>query len=863
MKKLQFYIIVVTVIVLLIGACSTDKNTAYRRFYHNTTTKYNVYFNGNESFKNGVKKLEEQTENYTILLPIYKSEREENASVAASDMDLAVQKAVKAIKTHSITVKPERKKTKKRQRGYKQSKEQKEFYNKNEYNKYIDDAYLLIGKAHYYKQDYRTGMKSLQLILNKFRKEPVRFDAMFWIARSYGALLDFKETENYLGMISSDKEHPEELDYKIDMAYADIYIKQKQYKKAIDKLVKIIENTKKKRKKARLKYILAQLHQKLDNGEEALRLYAEVIKMNPPYEMAFSAKINMANSLSSDSEDATKLKKSLLKMLNDDKNIEYRDQIYYALAEISMKEENKEHAVEYYKLSAETSVSNVNQQALSFIALGDIYFEVPDYMNSGAYYDSAMSVLDKKYPEYDVISKRAGNLKELIDNLKIITMEDSLQRIAGMDSSIMISYINGLIQKVKADEQNQRTGGQSKYDPFSGGDYRQDDKNKGKWIIYNPQALSIGRSEFNKLWGKRKLEDHWRRKNKAIIAFEDDDENAGTDTAGRVTDNKKVKFYLQDLPLNDSLIKVSNQKIAQALFNAGIVYEKKMEDYPEAEKSYEKLIEKYPKNRLEIETYFNLYLMHYKHTKNNSRAEYYRKKILKEYSYSKYAKILSDPNYIKKLKNTKEKVDILYESTYTAYKNKDYDKTISEADKALLLSPQNELEPKFWYFKALALGCNGEQDKMKNLLEEIIVKYENNEITPKAQEVIDVINSGKFAEDYYTKEGDEYYYEIVVENKKETVDKVKFWLTNYNVDAFPETKFDIKETKFNDKQTKISVKSMSNISEAQKFINGLISGSILKELKNYKHFIITKENYAKLQKLPLLEKYLKFYKDNY
>ena len=125
MKKLQFYIIVVTVIVLLIGACSTDKNTAYRRFYHNTTTKYNVYFNGNESFKNGVKKLEEQTENYTILLPIYKSEREENASVAASDMDLAVQKAVKAIKTHSITVKPERKKTKKRQRGYKQSKEQK------------------------------------------------------------------------------------------------------------------------------------------------------------------------------------------------------------------------------------------------------------------------------------------------------------------------------------------------------------------------------------------------------------------------------------------------------------------------------------------------------------------------------------------------------------------------------------------------------------------------------------------------------------------------------------------------------------------------------------------------------------------
>ena len=183
-----------------------------------------------------------------------------------------------------------------------------------------------------------------------------------------------------------------------------------------------------------------------------------------------------------------------------------------------------------------------------------------------------------------------------------------------------------------------------------------------------------------------------------------------------------------------------------------------------------------------------------------------------------------------------------------------------------MLSPQNELEPKFWYFKALALGNTGKKTEMKTLLEEITVKYTDNEITEQAQAVLNVINSGKFDPNYYTlTTGSEYIYEIVVENKKEITDKVKYWITNYNVDAFPEKKFEIKENKFNDKQSQISVKILTDRAEAQKFIDGLINTSVLKELKtdDYDHFIITKDNYDKLNKLPILEKYLKFYKKNY
>ena len=31
----------------------------------------------------------------------------------------------------------------------------------------------------------------------------------------------------------------------------------------------------------------------------------------------------------------------------------------------------------------------------------------------------------------------------------------------------------------------------------------------GKWYFYNPATLSFGFSEFQKKWGKRKLEDDW------------------------------------------------------------------------------------------------------------------------------------------------------------------------------------------------------------------------------------------------------------------------------------------------------------------------------------------------------------------
>jgi len=861
--KKNILLISVIILLTLFFSCSTEKNTAFTRFYHNTTAYFNIYFNGLESFKNGLKTIEETPDDYTQLLPVYKAEREDIRKAVSSDMDNAIKKAVKMIKMHSITAKPKRRSPKKGKRAYNLTEKEKEFYSKTEYNKYVDDAYLLIGKADYYKGDYTGGLKSLHLIINKFRNEDIKYNALYWIARIKSAQGKYSEASNYLKLITDDNKHPRELNLKIDEAYADIFIKQKKYTEAAEKLNYIISKTKKKKKKARYKYITAQLYQKTGEGDKAIKLYADIIKMNPPYDMAFNAKINMAKAFLTGSENSDEIKKTLKKMLNDDKNIDFQDQIYYVLAGIEQKEGNEKAAVEDYKLSVEKSVSNDNQKALSYLALAEIYFKNKKYLPAGNYFDSTMTVLKTDYPEYDIISKKASSIKELTDNLKIILYEDSVQRVAKMDSTERIRYIEGIIARLKADELASRNAGMSHYtnSDFIQGDYNQN-RTSGKWYFYNPQAMSIGKSEFLKIWGKRKLEDHWRRKNKQTLTIDNPDEEETKQDTGRITDNKKVEYYLQDLPLNDSLIKVSDNKIAQAYYKAGVIYEQKMKDYKEAEKSYKTLISRFPENDLALEAYFNLYLLNYNKTNNKAEAEKYRKIILKNYPYSRYALILSDPNYLVNLKKNKKAVDKLYEEAYTAYKKGDYNKVTEKTEEAFKISEKNHLNAKFLYLEAMAKGNSGNRKEMKKLLEKIIKEYPGDEITPVAQSVADLLNSGKYDPNYYTTQKDStYYYIIFIDKDSKYSNILKYALTTFNASTFPDKELKTKIEDLNKEESVISVRQFADIESAKIYYDKVASSKKIKEVPtgSYKAVIITGNNFKKLKKLPLSEKYIRFY----
>ena len=443
MNRRLLYITFLLISILLINACSTKKNTPIRRTYHNVTAHYNAFFNGREAYKEGMRTLEKsQKDDFTKMLPLFIYEKNSNLGSISSKMDRAIEKSSKVIKKHSITAKPKRKKGK-------LTESEKEFYAKKEFNNWVDDSYLMMGKSFVFKEDYLSARTNFNFIVSQFPNEPIKYDALIWLARIDLLEKKYKSALENLERLDGEKDLPKKLEKDLATTYADYYIKKEKYKDAIPWLVNAIDKERKKKYRVRYKYILAQIYQQQDDFKKASEMYRQVIKMNPPYEMAFNAKINRATSYDNNSGRGKEITKQLQKMLKDDKNIEFQDQIYYAIGNIALKDGDKPEAIKNFKLSAETSVSNNTQKALSFLNLGRLYFERPDYPNSQAYYDSCMSFLPKDYPGYEKLSAKTVILNELITNLNEVRNQDSLQRIAAMSPSERNKLIDKIIQKLK------------------------------------------------------------------------------------------------------------------------------------------------------------------------------------------------------------------------------------------------------------------------------------------------------------------------------------------------------------------------------------------------------------------------------
>jgi tetratricopeptide (TPR) repeat protein len=517
----------VTLVVFIgfITGCSTEKNTFLSREYHNLNAHFNVYFNANESFKNGVKKVNNQhTDNYNKILTPFMYGDEKLAKMVVPDMDKTIKKCSKLIKIHSITAKPKRKKGK-------MSKSEREFYNKNEFNRWVDDAYLLMGKAQFYKHDFLSSLTTFEYLIKEYNDQPIKYDGYLWLARTYNEQKKFGDSRTFLDRIESDKNFPQKKRGEFEIIFADHFLKQGNYDEAVPHLINAVKYAKKKADKSRYKFILAQVYQQKGENSKATELYSEIINKNPYYEMTFNAKINRAGTYNANDEGGKEIKRELDKMLKDEKNIDYQDQIYYALGNIAMKENQEKKALELYKMSSKTNVSNTYQKSRTYLAIADIYYDRRDYKNAQAYYDSTITFIENEFPGYNQLNEKSKSLTSLVENLNTIEREDSLQKVAKMSVEARNKLIDKLIEKVKEEEKKAKeserqamiNSQQFKQNQREG---RMNSMTSGKWYFYNPTAMSFGQSEFLKVWGKRRLEDNWRRKNKNVVTPEELAENS-------------------------------------------------------------------------------------------------------------------------------------------------------------------------------------------------------------------------------------------------------------------------------------------------------------------------------------------------
>ncbi len=900
MNKYIKHIIIFFSIIVVISSCSTKKNTAIRRAYHNLTAHYNAYFNGREAFKAGKRTIEQShTDDFTKILPLFYYEDKDALSGVSSKMDRAIKKASKVIKLHSITAKPKRKKGK-------LTEKEKEFYNRKEFNNWVDDSYMLMGKAFMYKADYNNALLNFNYVVSEFPNQPAKFEGLIWAAKTNIIQSNYKQAKNILDRVEGDKKLPKKLQKDLYLAYADLYIKQHKYKEAIKWLEKAVKKEQKKRYRVRYTYVLAQLYQKLNDIKNAEEYYRQVIKMKPDYAMEFNAKINRATSYDNQSGNGKEITRQLQKMLKDGKNIDFQDQIYYALANIALKDGDKEKAIEYYKLSASKSVSNNTQKALSFLKLGQLYFEKPDYQQSQMYYDSCMAFLPSDYPDYETLKKKNDILTELITNLNEVRNQDSLQLIAKLSEKERNKIIDGIIKKLREEEQRKRQEEQQRIMDNAlfgqqNGNMFNNQQNAGKWYFYNPTSINMGKSEFRRKWGNRKLEDNWRRKDKTITSFEEipEDEQTSIDsTTTKKLDPKSRDYYLKDLPLTDSLMQVSNKKIEDALYNASLIYKDKLNDYPKAIETIEELNRRFPNSEYELDSWFNAYqaasLM-----KDANKQNYYKNKIISKYPDSNYAKFLTNPDYLAEIEEQNKKIYTLYDKAYEAFRYRKFNQVIQYADYAENNYKNNKLLVKFKLLKALAIGGTGKVDSLKADLKHITLNYPNtseaktaeyilNKVTaenyknfipqdqPETTQVDIADNNGtpkeETAEEIIKKELYKYnpdtthLYVIAVNKAKADVNRIKFDLTSYNVENFLMFDFQVKKLPYNDKTFLITVSKFKNAKQAQKYFKIITKRSdVFTNIKpsDYTSFIISTDNFSKLRDDKDIEKYLRFYRKSY
>ena len=865
--------------------------------------RYNAYFNGNESYKSGVKKVDKAlVDDYSRILSIYAYSDQTASKAAYTDMDKAIKKASKVIKLHSIKVKPKHKK------GHTKSKKEKEFYSKNEYCKWIDDSYMLMGKAHLYNRNYSDAAEAFEYVVKEYSKEPVKYEALVWLARTYNESGKYNKSKEILDRLDGEKKLPKKLKVDLSTTFADYYLKQQQYEDAIPRLIVAIDYTKKKRVKARYKFILAQLYQKYNQYNNATNLYSEIIKINPQYEMTFNAQINRATSYDLSSGNSKEIKKQLNKMLKDDKNIDYQDQIYFALANILYKENSLDDAVKYYKLSIKKSVSNTSQKALSYLSLADIYYSKPEYKPSQMYYDSSVALLPTDYPDYNKILQKSRNLNELILYVTTVELQDSLQRLAKMDAKERNKVIDKIIQKIIEEEDRIRQEEQQQqYNSMQFNQNQQNMRNKttnlggGKWYFYNQSALSFGQSEFKKKWGTRKNEDNWRRKNKTIVSNQiiTDEDNTKDDDKTKPSDLKNREYYLKNIPMTDSAIVKSNKKIEESLYKMGTIYKERFNEFPLSIQAFEELIKRFPKSEYILSSYYNLLTLN-NLLKNSDRSGYYKRLIISQFPESNYSKMLTNPNYFKELEEKNISLNNFYSQTYNDFINRNYTKVIENYRIADSVYNDNSLMPKFMLLKAMSYGGIGNIDKYKLCLKDIISKYPQNEEKNSAKDLLAFLDKGNFntpvytnntvsnnniksnkdttinsnvindikkdEEIYKTDDNAKYSYILVVENKKVNVNQLKYNIVNFNFENFSLSDFTVSAMFLNSKQQIVRVKGLTNKKDAIQYFKRIKEENLIfndLQQSEYYQFVISNDNFTIFYDDKDISKYLKFFSKNY
>lgn len=749
-------------------SCSTKKNTASTRFYHSFASRFNILYNGEVAYKEAIEAQQKgNTDDYTRLLPLDIARNKGTQSLGKGSYETAIKKSEKAIKLHSIKKRPLN------SAGKKLSEKEKEFRQRKEFNPYLRHAWLVMGKSQYNMGEFVEAASTFSYIQRLYATQPeVSSIATAWLARCYVAMGWPYDAETLLDKTKRDSMSLEGRRER-QAATAALLIETGQYQEAMPHLRASIKNTKGRLLRARLNYLAGQIETLLGNTQPAYKHFQKVIRSNPPYELAFNARIQQSEVMSAGPKAKSMIKK-LQRMAKSEKNKEYQDQIFYAIGNIYLSQKDTTHAIGAYETGAEKSTRNGTAKAQTLLRLSEIYWQRENYIEAARTYAACISILDKEHEAYKQSEERSRALALAEPHLSAIKLQDSLQRLAVMPEDKRLEAIDRVIEALKKKEKEEAKLNNQQNQPANTPTPQPGMNNanagqmgqRGAWYFYNPTTLQRGAQEFQRRWGRRPNEDNWRWSNREGLqtgseqseALPNDSLTSATnDTQEQVdqalqdslkNDPHQRAYYLAQIPFTEEQRELSNQLLSDGLYNGGLIVMRDIQNLPYARRLLERLLANYPNipEEQRAEALYHLFLLS-GHLGDEQAAEQYRQQLIAQFPDNKRAQLVGNPLYERIAREGKHLEDTTYQAAYAAYEASNYASVHRQYAFHSQNFPEGVHSARILFVEAMSQLYGGNRKEFLTLLEKLIKTYGKDEVAEMANEIVKGVKEGRLLSD--------------------------------------------------------------------------------------------------------------------
>src|SRR6187397_1128020 len=495
--------------VLASEKSESKKFPATKRFTQNTFTHYNYFFNANNKL-NEVLEIAKAAhfDEYTELLSFYNYSLDETAA-NKEQLDSVIYKSTTGIVLHDLR------------------------------NDWIDNLYLLTGAAYYLRQQFDSAYLTFQFInyawakkekdgyyqtigskfdgnnafsistkeknslpRKVFSEPPSRNDAFIWQIRTLIAMQEYGEAASLIITLKNDPAFPKRLQSDLEEVQALWFYNANVYDSAAVHLEKALDNATNKKERARWEFLIAQLHQLSGNAVLARKFYDKVIGHTIDPVMEIYARLNSIRIDTSGGKNyIEKNVAELLKMAKRDRYIDYRDVIYYTIAQIEMERNNLDQAIAYLKKSTENNTTDPSLKNKAFVQMADMAFTLKKYRQARSLYDS-VDLNDQGLKNPREVNERKHVLINLVTQLDIVQRQDSLQKIAAMPEEDRKSFVKKVVHQIRKEKGLKEDAEASATVLVPIGSQKDDQQelfsnsSKGEWYFYNASLKSKGASEF-------------------------------------------------------------------------------------------------------------------------------------------------------------------------------------------------------------------------------------------------------------------------------------------------------------------------------------------------------------------------------